>query len=66
MPKFKSESTHDLIDSLCKVGLSKLFSKADFSAISSEFLSVDKVLQKAFIDVIINYFFLQIILIIIY
>ncbi|CAK5082022.1 unnamed protein product [Meloidogyne enterolobii] len=51
-PKFKLESTHDLKDVLIKLGLKSAFDKANFSKISKEQpLKIDKVVQKAFIEV---------------
>uniref|UniRef100_A0A0N4ZM24 SERPIN domain-containing protein n=1 Tax=Parastrongyloides trichosuri TaxID=131310 RepID=A0A0N4ZM24_PARTI len=53
MPKFKVESTHELNEPLKKIGLIDAFSSnANFSKISSSnHLSIDKVIQKVYVDV---------------
>uniref|UniRef100_A0A1I8BYC8 SERPIN domain-containing protein n=1 Tax=Meloidogyne hapla TaxID=6305 RepID=A0A1I8BYC8_MELHA len=52
-PKFKLESTHNLNEVLIKLGLTTAFgNQANFSKISKEQpLQIDKVVQKAFIEV---------------
>lgn len=54
LPKFKVESSHDLVQPLKDLGMTDMFStgRADFSGISgTNDLYVSKVLQKAFIEV---------------
>ncbi|XP_025269799.1 serpin B6 isoform X4 [Camponotus floridanus] len=53
LPKFKTETKLDLTDTLsAKMGLSEPFSNsANFSGISDVRLKIDKVVQKAFIEV---------------
>ena len=54
IPKFKIESTHNLKDSLERMGLKHMFEagKADFSGITdTKELFVSEVIQKAFIEV---------------
>ena len=54
LPKFKIDSTHDLIDPLTKIGIQDMFDQknADFSGMSeAKELFVSKMIQKAFIEV---------------
>jgi serpin B len=54
LPRFKLESTHDLVDNLKTIGMTDMFdmTKADFSGISgTNDLFVSSVVQKAFIEV---------------
>uniref|UniRef100_A0A914GVP9 Serpin domain-containing protein n=1 Tax=Globodera rostochiensis TaxID=31243 RepID=A0A914GVP9_GLORO len=54
LPKFKLESTHDLNEPLTKLGMSTAFSNsANFEGIAAtdEPLKIDKMVQKAFIEV---------------
>ena len=54
LPKFKIDSTHDLKDSLTKIGIQHMFDEknADFSGMSeAKELFVSLMIQKAFIEV---------------
>ena len=54
LPKFKIDSTHDLKDSLTKIGIQHMFDEknADFSGMSeAKELFVSRMIQKAFIEV---------------
>uniref|UniRef100_A0A0N5BJ72 SERPIN domain-containing protein n=1 Tax=Strongyloides papillosus TaxID=174720 RepID=A0A0N5BJ72_STREA len=53
MPKFKTESTHKLKESLSKMGLNTAFSSsANFSSMSpTNNLYIDNVIQKVYVDV---------------
>ncbi|XP_059483548.1 alpha-1-antiproteinase-like [Neocloeon triangulifer] len=52
VPRFKIESTHDLKSLLQKNGVNLIFSRnANFSGITDENVSVDSIMQKAFIEV---------------
>lgn len=52
LPKFKIEDTMDLTGKLQEMGMKRAFSDgADFSGIAGEALVIDKVIQKAFVEV---------------
>lgn len=53
LPKFKLESTHDLNQPLINLGIRRAFTdSAQFGGITTEEpLKIDKVIQKAFIEV---------------
>ena len=53
LPKFKFDTTYDLIPPLEKMGISKAFDfiQADFSAMAEQPLFINKVIQKAYIEV---------------
>lgn len=53
LPKFKFSNSHQLAKPLSSMGLSKLFSEADFSRISDGLKhgKIDRVIHKTFIDV---------------
>jgi len=51
LPKFKLETTIDLKKIYMKMGMTKMFSGADFSLMSDEPLEVSDAVQKTFMDV---------------
>ncbi|XP_017656025.1 serpin B6 [Nannospalax galili] len=53
LPRFKLEENYDMKDVLCGLGMTEAFdqTKADFSGISKEGLSLSKVVHKAFVEV---------------
>ncbi|MDR3194146.1 MAG: serpin family protein [Tannerella sp.] len=51
LPRFKIEYTRELKEDLKTLGMTSIFGDADFSLIADENLTVDRVLQKTFIEV---------------
>ena len=52
LPKFKVESSHNLITPMMSIGCTAMFSdRADFSGISDTPLQINAIIQKVFIDV---------------
>jgi serpin B len=52
MPKYKMETSYELVDPLTKLGLGQAFSnQANFSLFAREPLKIDKVKHKAFVEV---------------
>lgn len=51
LPRFKMETTYDLIKPLKSMGLNLPFSGGDFSKMTAERLQISKIVQKAFVEV---------------
>jgi serpin B len=51
LPRFKMETTYDLIEPLKSMGLNLPFSGGDFSKMTAERLQISKIVQKAFVEV---------------
>ncbi len=51
LPRFKMETTYDLIEPLKSTGLNLPFSGGDFSKMTAERLQISKIVQKAFVEV---------------
>jgi serpin B len=51
LPRFKTETTYDLIAPLKSMGLNLPFSGGDFSKMTAERLQISKIVQKAFVEV---------------
>ena len=51
LPRFKMETTYDLIEPLKSMGLNLPFSGGDFSKMTAERLQISKIIQKAFVEV---------------
>jgi serpin B len=51
LPRFKMETTYDLIAPLKSMGLNLPFSGGDFSKMTAERLQISKIVQKAFVEV---------------
>lgn len=55
MPKFKLEKTYNLIDYLRSMGIEELFNgKGDYSGISDEKITIDRVFTPQFISSLIT------------
>lgn len=50
LPRFKMETSYDLIEPLKSMGLNLPFSGGDFSKMAGERLEISKIIQKAFVE----------------
>lgn len=51
LPRFKMETSYELIDPLKTLGLQSPFNGGDFSKMAEERLEISKIIQKAFVEV---------------